>query len=156
MYMSKAEMLNECRAPIRILLAEDDDNDAFFFRRELQRHRRLELIWHAWDGDEVVKYLTGDGVFADRTKHPVPDVLMLDLKMPNRNGFEVLEWLGKQLPDLTVAVLTSTEDPQEMRRVQKYRACLIQTKNGDGAKLERFLHWVERVVVAERKRKKVG
>ena len=51
------------------------------------------------NGEEAVSYLDGKGVYADRLVYPLPNLLLLDLKMPRLNGFQVLEWL-KTKPDL--------------------------------------------------------
>lgn len=93
-----------------ILLAEDDRNDAFFVRRGFEQagvHIALRVVS---DGEDVMEYLTGHGMYGDRTQFPMPSLLLLDLKMPLAGGFDVLEWLRTQpmLNYLPVIVLTSS------------------------------------------------
>jgi len=61
---------------------------------------------------ETIAYFKGHGPFNDRNSFPLPDLLLLDLTMPKKDGFEVLEWLGTQpLEKLSVVVLTDSMKP---------------------------------------------
>ena len=75
-----------------ILLVEDDENDALLVRKAAQKTLVGIPISCVSNGHEAVQYLKGDGIYADRSKHPFPDIVLLDLKMPVMNGFEVLRW----------------------------------------------------------------
>ena len=79
-----------------ILLAEDDQNDVFFMQRAFSQARLLNPLKVVRDGEETIQYLQGEGVYADRVQYPFPVLLLLDLRMPRRNGFDVLEWLRQQ------------------------------------------------------------
>src|SRR5207244_2563876 len=68
------------------------------------------------DGDETIAYLKGEGQYANREEFPLPALLLLDLKMPRRSGFEVLKWLRQQpgFSSLRVIVLTGSDAVQDV------------------------------------------
>ena len=93
-----------------ILLAEDDPNDTLLIRRAFQKAGLGDCLKNVADGEQAIDYLRGVGQYADRAKYPLPFLLLLDLKMPGTNGFQVLQWLRSQtdLKRLLVVVLTSS------------------------------------------------
>jgi len=101
-----------------VLLAEDDDNDVYFLERAFQQAQVSNPLCRVNDGVAAIRYLAGDGEYADRTKHPMPGLLLLDLKMPRKNGFDVLEWVRKQpgLRRLPVVILTSSKEEPDVNR----------------------------------------
>jgi CheY-like chemotaxis protein len=101
-----------------ILLAEDDENDVVMFRRASHHANLTNPLLVVNDGNEVIAYLSGEGKYADRKRFPMPGLLLLDLKMPGRDGFEVLEWVrGRQeLRDLQVVVLTASDQFRDINR----------------------------------------
>ena len=96
-----------------VLIADDNEADRFFLREIVQHHApQLEVVGEVEDGDEVIAYLWGYGEYADREKHPMPELLIMDVRMPRMTGIQVLEWMQTQtLPPLKVVVLadSSTE-----------------------------------------------
>ena len=75
-----------------LLVAEDDENDALLLERALRRADSDFHLVRVADGEELVSYLQGDRPFHDRAVHPEPDLVLLDLKMPRMDGFDVLRW----------------------------------------------------------------
>jgi len=97
-----------------VLLADDSENDRFLLRRALHNHPKLKIVGEVWDGTEVIAYLSGKRGFANRKIYPFPDLLILDLKMPFKTGFEVLRWLQTQAyKKLLVVVLSCSSLPED-------------------------------------------
>ncbi len=96
---------------VPILLAEDDENDIFLMRRALTRAEVPNPVFVVRNGQEAINYLAGTGQFADRDQFPIPGLLLLDLKMPWMDGFDVLKWLRGQrrFDAFPVVVLTSSK-----------------------------------------------
>jgi CheY-like chemotaxis protein len=134
----------------KILLAEDNEDDAVLFERAVRAVPNAHLVWHAHDGDEAINYLEGTRIFSDRKEHPFPDVLVLDLKMPNRNGFEVLEWLGGRFPRLKVGVFSSSDLPEDISRAQVLGAHLYQAKTINPEVMQHFLQSLGRLALSDK------
>jgi len=101
-----------------ILLVEDNATDVMLIKRAFTKAGLRNPIASVADGDRAVAYLGGTGEYADRRAHPLPGLILLDLKLPRRSGLEVLEWM-KQQPDLRripVVVLTSSAESVDVRR----------------------------------------
>ncbi len=103
---------------VPILLAEDDKNDVFLMKRAFDKAAIGNPLFMVSDGQEVVDYLEGTGKFSDREKHPLPGLLLLDLKMPLMDGFDVLAWLRThaQFETLPVVVLTTSRLPEDITK----------------------------------------
>jgi CheY-like chemotaxis protein len=113
-----------------LLIAEDDDNDFLFFERALIAEKLEAQIRRACDGQEAIEYVRGDNHFADRDEHPLPDMIVLDLKMPRKSGFEVLAWLRKHpdFCDLPVIVFSSSEEHTDVERAYNLGASAYLVK----------------------------
>lgn len=86
---------------------------------------KAELILHfARNGNEVIEYLSGLNQYADRLLFPLPILLVLDNKMPRKNGFEVLEWLNqnKIFTSLPVVMLSSSKMPSDIGKARELGA----------------------------------
>jgi CheY-like chemotaxis protein len=120
-----------------VLLAEDSEDDGLLLEMAFGQLDRLRLLPRMTDGEETIAYLKGDGKYADRRKYPLPDLLLLDLKMPRLDGFQVLQWLrANPFPRLVVAVLSGSDDPEQMAQALDLGAHFFHTKElGNGAQL---------------------
>jgi len=107
-----------------ILLVEDNADDAVLVRRAFRNANLANPIHVASDGDQAVAYLSGEGEYRDRERFPLPILVLLDLKLPRRSGFEVLEWLRAQpgLGRLRVVVLTSSKESVDIDRAYELGA----------------------------------
>jgi CheY-like chemotaxis protein len=98
-----------------LLLVEDDPNDAFFLSRAFRRIGVDDTLIVAKDGQEASDCLMGRGAYRDRESFPVPDVIILDLKLPRMNGFEFLSWLRHSIMRaIPVVVFTASADPKDI------------------------------------------
>jgi len=107
-----------------ILAAEDEETDRFILKLAFERaHLPIPLLT-VNDGAECLDYLNGVGQFANRTLHPLPALLLLDLKMPRMHGFEVLGWLATQpeFKDLPAVVLSSSSDDSDIQKARQLGA----------------------------------
>ena len=105
-----------------MLLVEDSEDDAFFFRRMFQKCGENCDLTHLTDGQAAIDFL--DKAVQGRFGAPLPQLVFLDLKMPILNGFDVLTWLQKQtLPQpLRVVVLSGSDDERDRKRAQQLGA----------------------------------
>ena len=113
-----------------ILLAEDNADHVLLIKRSFIHARILNPVQVARDGLEAIAYLNGEGEFADRAEHPFPALLLLDLKMPNKDGFEVMEWIRERphLPKMRIVVLTTSERIFDVKRAYALGANGFLTK----------------------------
>ncbi len=130
-----------------ILVADDDENDVFFLRRAMQRAGLANPLFVSHDGQEAIDYLDGAPPFNNRAQYPLPGLLLLDLKMPRVNGFDVLSWLARR-PDLKhipVVVLSSSSHEEDLQRAKDLGAHDFRTKPSD------FQHLVDLVRDVQRR-----
>jgi len=96
--------------PLQILHVEDDPDDAFFFERAI-KNAKLECELHLEiNGEKAVEYLSKAGIEGHSSSHPIPHLMVLDLKLPGLSGFEVLSWARgqKALKTLPIVVLSGS------------------------------------------------
>ncbi|MDI3290833.1 response regulator [Polyangium sp. 15x6] len=105
-------------ADIGVLVVEDDTTDVLMIRRAFKKAQLVNPLRIVDNGDTAVDYLSGRPPYDDRATHPLPALILLDLKLPRRSGLEVLEWLRQQpgLKRLPVVVLTSSMENTDMRK----------------------------------------
>ena len=95
-----------------LLLVEDDPDDVFHLKRAYKKAGLAHPLYVVADGQQAIDYLAGVGPYADRARHPLPTLMLLDLKLPRRSGLEVLAWVRAQpaLRRLPIIALTSSRE----------------------------------------------
>ncbi len=93
-----------------ILLVEDDANDVMLIKRAFRKACIANPLQIVENGEEAINYLAGKGTYSDREKYPIPILILLDLKLPRKSGYEVLTWIRRQpgLKRIPVVMLTSS------------------------------------------------
>lgn len=131
-----------------LLMVEDDPDVVFLFKRSLAKAGLIEGFRVARDGEEAVHYLGGTGPFHDRGRHPLPCLVLLDLRLPRVSGLEVLEWVRSRpaLAPIPIFVLTTSDLPEDERRAHDLGARAYWVKPVDLKGLERVARKVVRYV----------
>jgi len=103
-----------------ILLVEDNADDEALTLRALKKNNIRNEVIVAHDGAEALEYLFGTGKFAGRNTDFIPQVVLLDLKLPKVDGLEVLRRLraDQRTKLLPVVILTSSTEEQD--RIKGY------------------------------------
>lgn len=132
-----------------ILLVEDNPDDILLIQRAFKRANLVNPLHVIQDGDSAIEYLAGTGSYADREIHPLPTLLLLDLKLPRRSGLEILEWLRQQpmLRRLPVVVLTSSRENVDVNRAYDLNVNSYLVKPVDSDSLQQMvktlnLYWI--------------
>ncbi len=131
------------------LLAEDSENDVFLMERAFKTSGIPNPLHVVTDGEQAIKYLAGEGKYANRKEFPLPGVVLLDLNMPRKNGFEVLEWIRAQpmLKRIVVMILTTSNRSADADRAFDLGANFYLTKPGKFQELVKLTQclqeWVE-------------
>lgn len=111
------------RTPV-ILVLEDDESDIIFLKRAFHKIDLRLPVQVAETGQEAINYLSGAGRYADRNAYPLPTHVLMDLKLPERSGIEVLEWIRSEpaLGSLKIAILTSSSENRDLQRARELGA----------------------------------
>ena len=94
-----------------ILVVEDTEDDVFFLKRALAGAAITNPVEVVADGQQAIDYMSGTDGFADRARHPLPFLILLDLKLPYVMGLEVLGWIRErpEFKSIIIVVLTSSQ-----------------------------------------------
>jgi CheY-like chemotaxis protein len=121
------------RRRLKILVADDNLTDLQLLRSAVQRDAVTVDLHEVHDGEEVTEYLMGEGKFHDRRRHPFPDLLLLDLKMPRMGGADVLRWLRSrpECCQLPVVILSGSGLANDVKGAYKDGASTYFSKPTD-------------------------
>ena len=110
--------------PFTILHVEDDPNDVLLVNRAIKKVNSSMVVRSVGDGDQALAYLSGANGYANREEHPVPHLILLDLKMPRKSGLEVLAWIRQQasLKRMVVIIFTSSKHDHDINRAYELGA----------------------------------
>lgn len=113
----------------QVVVADDSADDRHFLRTAMRRAARLQVVAEVTDGEEVIAFLRKQISVRQAGESLLPDLLLLDLRMPRKDGFAVLKWLRAQhVERLTVVALTDSMDPDHIRTALDLGADLFQVK----------------------------
>jgi CheY-like chemotaxis protein len=123
-----------------ILLAEDDPDDVFLIKRALEKACVVNRVETVSTGSATIAYLEASEPFSDRSTFPLPALLLLDLRMPGLDGFDVLRHIQKRphLHGLRIVVITSSVDVRDMNEAYRLGAAGFIIKPGDFLRLVEF------------------
>jgi CheY-like chemotaxis protein len=136
-----------------ILLVDDNPHDVVLIRLAFRKVGIIDTIHLVKDGAEAIRYINGDDKYADRRAFPPPTLVLLDLKMPGPNGFEVLKWIRSQdsFESLVVVVMSGSRDDADIQRSYELGAnsyLIKPTKFEDLVKmmesLKDYQNWADR------------
>ena len=132
-----------------ILLVEDSSLDAEMTLRALEKRHLANKVFHVKDGEEALEFLLGTGQYANRADCQHPKVVLLDLKLPKMDGFEVLRAIrsNDRTKSIPVVVLTSSHEQKDLVEsyklgVNSYIVKPVQFENFSEAVAEVGCYWV--------------
>lgn len=136
-----------------ILLVEDNPDHAELVLRSLNRHKVASGIFHVDDGEKALEFLRNQGDYADKTKFPRPNLILLDLRLPKIDGLTVLQTIKDDvlLSTIPVVVLTSSHAEADVNSAYLRRANSYIVKPLDYPKFTQLMndlgyYWLDRNV----------
>ncbi|HTL58935.1 MAG TPA: response regulator [Candidatus Limnocylindrales bacterium] len=113
-----------------VLLVEDDFHDQELVRFAFQAAHITQPLAIVSNGQEAIKYLNGQGPYADRLTFPLPTLMLLDLWMPYVDGFEVIRWVRAKpgLKQLPITILTGSDSPHDLQLAYELGANAVLLK----------------------------
>jgi CheY-like chemotaxis protein len=101
-----------------VLHIDDDPSDILLFQQACRRAGAAFQLHSVNDGESAIAYLSGAAPYVDRELHPLPSLILLDLKMPRKSGFDILTWIRSQgaLKYMPVVVFTASNQEEDIKR----------------------------------------
>ena len=111
-------------------MAEDTETDFYLLERSFQDYNPALELTRVCDGVEAIEYLAGQNRFSNRAEFHFPHLLLLDLKMPRKDGFDVLQWVRNQecLRWLPVVIFSSSGEKRDVQRAYELGATSFVVK----------------------------
>jgi len=108
---------NHPREEQTLLLVDDSENDLILMRMAFQKAASNVSLQEVRNGVEAIAYLSGEGIYANRLVYPLPSAVLMDLKMPHKNGFEVLAWAQGRasLSGIPIIIMTASMRPEDVK-----------------------------------------
>jgi CheY-like chemotaxis protein len=146
--------------PINIIMADDDPDDRMLTRDALAESHLANDLYFVEDGEELMDFLLHRGKYTDKSQYPRPDLILLDLHMPRKDGREALREIkaSEALRHIVIVVLTTSRAEEDiyrsyqlgvnsfitkpvsfealvdtMRTVSKYWFQIVKLPNGNGS-----------------------
>ncbi len=131
---------------IEILLVEDDPGDILLIRESFADHKVGNQLSVVRDGVEAMAYLRAEGKYAKRTR---PDLVLLDLNLPRKNGSEVLAEIkgDADLATIPVVILTTSESEEDILASYRLHANAFITKPADFERFRAVVHQIDEFFV---------
>jgi CheY-like chemotaxis protein len=116
-----------------VLIADDDENDVFLMKRAFEKANVSVPVMVVRNGEEAIGYLSGKGKYGNRKVYPLPMLMLLDLKMPMVDGFEVLAWCREQGHErsIPIVVMSSSNYDSDIARAMVLGATAYRVKPAD-------------------------
>lgn len=144
--MNKIRIKNQ----VPILIADDDKEDCDMIRDAFQESRLLNHLYFVHDGEELMRYLKHQGPYEDRTKYPMPGLILLDLNMPKKDGREAIQEIksNDELRQIPIVVLTTSQAEEDVFRTYNLGVNSLITKPVEFSSLVQILrdlghYWFE-------------
>ncbi len=127
--------------PLSILLIEDDQDHAELITRTLRDNRVANIIDHVFDGEAALDYLFKRGEYANRERKSLPSLVLLDLRIPKIDGFQVLKEVKstEALAHVPVVILSSSCAERDIAKAYEYRANSYLLKPVDWSKFSEMM-----------------
>ncbi len=131
--------------PVNILLVEDNHTDIYFIRETLKRCRFSVRLGVAYNGEEALAYLRHQGSFLLSAD---PDLILLDLNLPKKNGWDVLTEMKKdpRLNGIPVIIITTPGNVEDARRAYQLNADSYIVKPPNMIQFPMLLMSIEKVL----------